>query len=349
MSEVQTQFVLGVDGGQTTTKCVLATTEGQVLGRGEGGGLIHLAEDRGREHLERALREAFAGAWSSAGLEPREVQALGLGLTGVEAGTPEARRVHELLPSLVRAERVDVQSDAVAALMGAHAGQPGVIVVAGTGSIALGLDPQGRPARAGGWGWLVGDEGSAFAIGRGGLHSVFDALDGTGPATGLEPILLRHFQVDAVRDLKRRVNATDFGPRGFGALAPLVAQAAEQGDAVAAGIIREAGRALAAQVCAVIRRLNFDQPACVAPIGGAFEHVAGLRQAFETAMNLASVPAIIVEPKLPPVLGAVILALRLCRGDLDSALARLETSAWRLTARPQPHGDKSTVLKGHAP
>src|SRR5512143_1520640 len=96
-------LVLGVDGGQTSTKCLLTTTRGRILGRGEGGPLIHLAAQGGREQLVQSLRQALTQAWANAGLKPSPVEAIGLGLTGVEADTAEAQIVLELVPTILQA------------------------------------------------------------------------------------------------------------------------------------------------------------------------------------------------------------------------------------------------------
>src|SRR5438128_2168812 len=161
-----TDLVIGIDGGQTSSQCALATAGGQVLGLGNGGPLVHFAVEGSRELFVASLREAVQAAWAAAGLTPRAVEVAALGLTGVEAGTPEAATVLELLPQVLQAHTVEVQNDAVAALFGAHLGNPGVIIIAGTGSISLGMGVDGQTARVGGWGWLVGDEGSAAIIGR---------------------------------------------------------------------------------------------------------------------------------------------------------------------------------------
>ena len=93
-----TSFILGIDGGQTSTQCVLATTTGEILGRGAGGGLIHFAAEGSREMYVAALKEAIHTAWAAAKLAPQPVEAVALGLTGVEVGTPEATIALELLP-----------------------------------------------------------------------------------------------------------------------------------------------------------------------------------------------------------------------------------------------------------
>jgi N-acetylglucosamine kinase-like BadF-type ATPase len=322
--DVTNPLVLGVDGGQTSTKCVLATIEGRVLAEGQGGPLIHLAAEGGRERFVTSLGEAIGDAWRRAGVAPRPVAAIGLGLTGVEADGPEAHVVAELLPRVVEAGKAEIQSDAVSALVGAHAGQPGVIAIAGTGSVVLGQNRRGVRQRAGGWGWLLGDEGSAMAIGRDGLMAALQAIDGVGPPTTLRTIFLQHFGVSRPRDVKNVVYAPDFGARGFGQLAPLVSRAAADGDAVACTIVARHADLLARDVRAVVRALDFGaDPIPVAPLGGAFEHVTGLRDGFVRTLAAADSHLVVRPPLLPPTLGAVLLALEAIGAASSGARERL--------------------------
>jgi glucosamine kinase len=319
------RLICGIDGGQTSTRCVLATTESELLGRGTGGPLIHLSAYGAHDRFLASLGQALQEAWTAAGITQRPLAAIVLGATGVVAGSPEASAAAELLSALVQADVVHVCSDSMIALQGAHAGRPGVIVITGTGTIAFGMDSSGRTARAAGWGWLIGDEGSAFAIGRAGLRAACHAHDGTGPATSLSELVVQHFGIVNLHDVKRIISAPDFGAKGFAALAAVVSQAAERGDAVAIEIIREAGLALAQQTAAVVGKLDFGaEPVPVAPLGGAFNHVFGLKQAFVSAMETTSVSAVVTPPRLPAVLGAVLMALELCNADIVSALLRLQ-------------------------
>ncbi|MCW5853857.1 MAG: N-acetylglucosamine kinase [Anaerolineae bacterium] len=317
------QFVLGIDGGQTSTRCVLATTDGHVLGHGVGTGLIHLATEGGPAQFTAALAGAIQAAWEAAGRTPQPVAVIGLGLTGVEADGPEAPLARDLIAQIVPSAHIELHNDAYTALVGAHLGQPGVMVIAGTGSIALGQDSQGRVARAGGWGWLLGDEGSAFAIGRDGVRAALDACDGLRPPTSLQDAFLRYFEVGQPRDIKNRVYASDFGARGFAALAPLVSEAARADDMASQTVIYEAGQALARLVMAVIARLPFEaDPIPVAPIGGAFEYVYRLRDEFEAALSRH--PSVEVRPpRLPPVYGALLLALAAAGVPMERAQAVL--------------------------
>lgn len=326
-----TGYVIGIDGGQTSTSCALATVEGRLLGLGRGGPLVHFAIQGARALFLASVGEAARSAWTAAGLTPQPVEAAGLGLTGVEAGTPEAITAAELLPQIIECKCADIQNDGVSALFGAHLGDPGIIAISGTGSIVFGLDPHGQIGRIGGWGWLVGDEGSGNYIGRAAVAAAFRSFDGTAPTTRLEGVFKRHFSLASTRDLKRIVYATDFGARGFAALAPLVGEAASQGDEVAGRIIAQTGYDLACDVAALARQLHFaDNPIPVSPVGGAFSHVWGLRGAFVDNLEHKLAAVRVTDPALPPVLGAVIMGLRQVHTApeaLQAAVAQLRNSA----------------------
>lgn len=305
-------FVLGVDGGQTSTKGVLISTDGRVVAEGAGPGMVHLAAENGEAIFSHALQSTLASAWQAAGRSQQPLCAIVLGLTGVETGTPEARRAEAIARNCTDAQHVLAVSDADTAVFGAHEGQPGIIVISGTGSHIRGMNAQGEYASAGGWGWLLGDEGSAMWLGRAGLIAALHAEDGTAQPTVLGELLRDHFGLAQFRDaVKRVIYAPDFGAKGFAQLAAQVSTAARAGDAVALGLVRQAGADLARQVQAVQSRLALPDDAPVATIGGAFQHVHGLREAFRAAL----VGAVVVEPKHSPAHGAALMALRLCAGN----------------------------------
>jgi N-acetylglucosamine kinase len=208
-----------------------------------------------------------------------------------------------------------VHGDAYTALTGAHGGRPGIIAISGTGSHIMGMNASGDVARAGGWGWLLGDEGSALWLGKSGLAAALRAFDGVGEPTFLEALMREHFQIVTFREVKRLVYDSGFGAKGFAALAALVSSAAMQGDAVALKLISQAARDLAAQVMAVQQRLALPADVPVAPLGGAYEHVHGLREGFVAALREVNPRATVVAPQLPPVLGAALIALRACDGS----------------------------------
>ena len=304
-------LILGVDGGQTSTKCVLLDADGRVLGHGTGAGLIHLAAEGGPERMRQALGACIANAFADAGIEARPLEAIGLGLTGItSAEAREAETVRTLVAESFAPRVVAVENDAYTALLGAHAGGPGVAAISGTGSIVCGINAHGELQRAGGWGWLLGDEGSALWIGRRGLMAALRAVDEIGPPTALVERFLSHFEISDMLAVKPLVYRSDFGAKGFAALAAVVSDAASDGDAVARGVVSDGGAALAELVSAVVRRLGADAALPVAPVGGAFEHVLGLRDAFARALARLAPGCPVVDAQSAPMYGAALMARR---------------------------------------
>lgn len=324
MGETNAGWLIGIDGGQTSTKCVITTRDLRVVGEGSGSGMVHLAAADGAERFQAGLREAVQQAWQAMGQSPQPVQAMAMGLTGVDA-EPEAERAVALAHEIVDCAHIQASNDALTALIGAHGGQPGIIVISGTGAIALGRAANGRTARSGGWGWMIGDEGSAMAIGRNGLNAATYAFDGTGPATLLVDAMVRqleHMQNEAdpaaaqrnpvrdLRDCKRIVYGPQFGSRGLASLAAVVSQVAQQDDEIARRIIAQAGDDLARLALGVSHALNMPASP-VAPVSGAFSHVHGLREAFVDCLAQRAPALRVVSPQHSAAYGAAILAAQM--------------------------------------
>jgi N-acetylglucosamine kinase-like BadF-type ATPase len=207
-------------------------------------------------------------ACARAGLSRREVR-FSSACLGFSGG-PEDKEtlVRAILPS----DRITVTHDALIALMGATAGDPGLITIAGTGSIAFGRNAAGQTARAGGWGYLFGDEGGAFWIVAQALRAALRFEEGWGPATSLRGVLLDATGARDANDMLHRFYTTDFPRPRIAALAKLVDEAAEQGDSIAGAILSEAAQQLAAIANAVRRQLfRAGEVARVAYVGGVFQ------------------------------------------------------------------------------
>lgn len=305
-------LVIGIDGGQTSTKSVLTDVSGQVLGHGSGGGLRHMSADGSHAQFVQAIGDAVRSAFADAGLTEQPLAGIGLGLTGVESpDSPEAAAVRTLVPQAVNAGVIALHSDAYAALIGAHEGRPGVIVISGTGSHILGVGHRGELARAGGWGWLIGDEGGAMWLGRSAVAAAVRYRDGLGEKTTLLERILVHYAISDIHQIKTIMYATSFGARGFALLSAVVSDAARDGDAVATQLIAQAAHDLAAQVRAVCSRLTLPDPAPLAPIGGTFTHVHGLQAAFEAALSGMQPRMLVQAPLHEPTVGAALMARRL--------------------------------------
>jgi N-acetylmuramic acid 6-phosphate etherase len=298
---------LGVDGGGSHTVALLASADGAVLGSGVGGPSNLQAV--GPERAFQALEEAVAGAYKAAGLSRTPAAGACLGLAG--AGREADRGlVRDWAARTNLAGRVEVTTD-VALLL--PAGTPagwGVAVVAGTGSIALGRTADGRTARSGGWGHLLGDEGSGYALALGALQAVARAADGRGPATLLTDHLLRALGLGGPSELVPWLYQGGRERAELAALAPLVLGAAEAGDAVAEGLVEEGAQELAAAAAAVARQLGMaDQEVPVALAGGALVGSPAYPERFLAALRAEGVHGGPVTSVAEPARGAVRLAV----------------------------------------
>jgi N-acetylglucosamine kinase-like BadF-type ATPase len=214
-----------------------------------------------------------------------------------------------LLTEMFTIEHRTVTHDAMIALAGAHGGGPGLIVIAGTGSIAFGRNAEGKIARVGGWGYVYGDEGGGFDITRQALRAALRLEEGWGPPTELREKLLAATGAANANDLMHRFYTTAWPRPKIAALSKLVDEAAANGDVIARDILNGAAQQLAG-IAVACRRLavRTEQDAAVAPIGGVFKS-ARLRDDFISRVQ--AVPGMTVcEPKYNPAAGALLEAYR---------------------------------------
>jgi N-acetylglucosamine kinase-like BadF-type ATPase len=304
--------VLGIDAGGTKTVCLLADDQGRVIGQARGGGAN--LQSVGELEVEKVLHHVMEEALGDHDVLPA---AICLGIAGVdrpedgEAVRGIMRRIGFKTPTLV-------VNDALVALVAGAGDDPGVVLVAGTGSIAYGRDGLGRAARAGGWGYLLGDEGGGFWIGRAALHAVVRQFDGRGPATLLTEMILSHMRLESPTQLIHEIYYRDLHRHAIAALAALVQRAADQGDAIAAQVLTRAGTELAAAAASVITRLDMRGEVFPTVLsGGIFRGVPWLTKdvtarLFEVAPR-TEVRVLDVEPAV----GAVHLALAAARGEVS--------------------------------
>jgi len=302
--------IVGVDGGQSSTRCLVVDEHGHVLGHGRGGPSNHLHGERGIARLRQALATVFAAAFP--GKMHPEVTSICLGMTGVTRGEQTQQIVEEIVREYVLPEHIYVCGDMEIALAGAAVLGPGILVYAGTGAHTYGVDEDGREVRVGGWGYLIDDEGAGYDIGRQALKWVFRAEDGRGHPTLLREKLLAHFGCATLGDLRRKVYKDDGLPRSeIAALAQLVSQAAAEGDTVAQSILAQAGQILAETAVTAIRKMGKqDQPITVYPAGGVFNAGPWIMTSFITFLHRNAPYAQVASPRFPPVAGAVFLAMR---------------------------------------
>src|SRR5439155_36581 len=206
--------VLGVDAGGTKTVCLLADEHGTIVCEARGAGAnLHAA---GELAVEKVLHEVMEEAIGDRPIAPA---AICLGIAGVDR-QDEAQIVRAIMRRIGYKSRVLVVNDALIALVSGARDQPGIVIIAGTGSIVYGRNPAGEAARAGGWGHMIGDEGSGYWIGREALAAIMRAGDGRGPSTALAPEILAHFNVADVSRLPRIVYDREMPRMSVAALGP---------------------------------------------------------------------------------------------------------------------------------
>jgi len=316
-------LLVGIEGGGTKTTCLVVGSDGSVKGAGSGGpsNVLAVGKDRARESVRAAVRGATGGR----GLD-EEALAVCAGAAG--AGSPEGKRMmQEVLQELHLSGRCVVVHDGVISLMAATGGRPGIVIAAGTGSMCFGMNSSGKYARSSGWGYVLGDEGSGYDIARRAMTAALRAHDLRGPQTALEQKLVKRLGLSSIEDLVKLVYVDAMPRDQMSALAPLVLEAAREGDAVAIDILSHAGTELGLAVVAVAKQLGMaDDDFDVATDGGILEGFGHFVADCLWSVVLRSAPhAKMTRARFRPVVGAIMIAAKEAGIELDeSFLKRLE-------------------------
>ena len=302
--------VLGIDAGGTKTVCQLADEHGTVIAEGRSTGANLQAV--GELQVEKVLHEVMEQAIGERDVRPA---AICLGIAGVDR-PDDAAVVRGIMKRIGYKARVLVVNDALVALEAGAPGQPGVVIISGTGSISYGRNAQAQAARSGGWGYVLGDEGSGYWIGRAALRAVLRAADKRGPATALTPLLLHHFNVDRPQGLIHEIYHSNLKPAAIGALARSVHAAFGQGDEVSIGILRGAANELESSAMSVARRLGLlGQSFTFILAGGIFKAVPWLKDELSRRLPVVAPGSDVRLLEGEPASGAVRLALQEARGQ----------------------------------
>jgi N-acetylglucosamine kinase-like BadF-type ATPase len=305
------RYFLGIDGGGTKTEAVITDSFCRVIGAGASGASNPLRAGlrEAVSHVECAVREAA----SVAGVRLDQITA---GCAAI-AGVNHSIHYHTMKDALDHAlglENLHLATDAQAAMEGALDGRQGVVIIAGTGSIAMGVNAQGQQARSGGWGPTFGDEGSGYDIARRALRAVASSFDGRSRETVLSERLCRKLGISSTADLPGVIYNSDSEAVEIASLAQVVAEAAREGDEVACGILTDAGRELAALVVSVIKRLGMGSERFrIACVGSVFKSGEIVLSSFGDRVRAVACNAEIGPPLFPPTIGAVKLAQERCR------------------------------------
>ena len=315
---------LAVDGGASSTRAVLGTQSGTILGVGRAGPSNHAAGAIGRKRLREALRESILGAVHSASLEGQTIEHAWLGMTGYLAQTQAKKLISKYTHQIVPVVRVSISSDMETAHAGASALQASVLVYAGTGSFAFARDTDGHTGRCGGWGHIIDDEGGGYQLGRAALKAAFRAHDGRGPETQLYHAILGHFNAANLNELLPLIYYAKGSERStIAALARVVSSVAAQGDDVARTMLKHAGQELGELGVASARAFPglADTP-LIHFAGGTFRAPEPLPTEFKRTVLRSINGARFSQARLPPVLGGYLLALASSGTDIDDTLTQ---------------------------
>jgi glucosamine kinase len=298
-------YLIGIDGGGTRTTLALADESGrEILRRTGPAGLV---DPRRPAATAEMLTDLVREAYDSAGVEG-PADALCAGLAGV-GNRAEREVVEAVLRRSGIARRVSILPDGETALYGSLGGGAGILVIAGTGSVAHGRAEDGRVERCGGWGMVVGDEGSGYALGRAALRAALHAVDGRGPQSRLVPAVLEALglsTVDAIPPWAGRAEKSEIASLAVHAL-----RLAAENDAAAMEIVRDAAAALAKHVSALAARLApWSGPIAVVLHGGLASDPS-FRVRLTAALDDLDLDLDIRDPQSDAVAGAVQFARQL--------------------------------------
>ncbi len=322
-ADEQLPLFLGVDGGGSKTLAVVVDARGGERGRGHAGGSNFRAVG-----LEAALAQLRAAIAAAVAGHPLPLAAAWFGLAGLHSPEDADLLAPHLRPF---ARELRLTNDAELVLGSLEAGI-GVALIAGTGAIALGRGDADRQVRVGGWGHLLGDEGSGYDIGRRGLQAVMRAVDGRGPQTMLLELVLRHWVLATPSEILAHIYQNQEKVRIAG-LAPVVLRAASAGDLVARRILRHAVAELAHAALTAIDALELSaQPVPLALSGGLLAHERDLRAAVLARLRRRQAigpVTVVAEPALSAARALASSAADVRRADVppDTEEALREASA----------------------
>jgi N-acetylglucosamine kinase-like BadF-type ATPase len=298
-SNNQSQWFIALDGGGTKTRAAICNDKGEIKAIVDGEASNPLS--RSFEDVASTIRQLISEVMKDAGVKKEEVAAVYLGLAG--ADRPEITKRLQAEFGAEWGERLLLDNDAVAALYAGTWGEPGIVLIAGTGSIAYAVTQQGKRYRTGGWGYLVGDEGSGFDLGRRAAVAVMRASDGRGAETLLTELYLEHYQVSRPEELIACIYGASNPRKDLADTSTLVEKAARLGDPIACELISLAADDLQELASACQRKIESLLPVVLA--GGLLTANTRLR---EELLLKATFEARI--PYVAPVVGALVAAMK---------------------------------------
>jgi len=320
--------ILSMDLGKTKTFAMIVDEVGHVYAKAiTGPSGMWLKEEIILKNINEAIRKCLAE--ENLRLTDLDLISISWADLDTKSDWEDAWRVVEKLG--LSKEKTIIEHDAVAAYYAVTWGKPGIVVIAGTGSIGFGINKRGERARSGGWGWIIGDEGSAYWIAIKALNAVSRAYDGRGERTILSRKLKEYFSIEDELEILRKIYKEMGGDvKAIAGIAKIVDEAANEGDEVARRIMEEAGKELALCVLSIAKRLNMEQDEIIVGGVGSVYKSKHVRRTFCKLLEENLPNAEIKEPLTgyAPILGPTIMAFKklgipISKEKVESILASL--------------------------
>ncbi|BAZ13370.1 hypothetical protein NIES4071_52090 [Calothrix sp. NIES-4071] len=308
-------YVLGIDGGGTKTVGVLMNSRKEILGRGEAGASNYqsIGANAALISIESAIKAAIATVGKV------QVKAICLGLAGagrskdievIQGIVRDLQQSPNLPIEWILPNNIIICHDALTALVGGIGSDVGVVVAAGTGTIVFGRNQQGQTKRVGGWGYILGDEGGAYKIAVAGMQAAMRAYDGREHSTSLVEAFKNELGLESIEDLIEVVYRRGWGVREIAALAPIIDNAAVDGDEAAREIIDESVRELVRATSVVVRELTLTNGFEIVTVGSVWGAKSNIHEKFIASITAELKDASVIMPRYEPAYGACLLALK---------------------------------------
>lgn len=317
MKDKPDRIILAVDGGGTSTRCMAIDSNGIIRGAAEAGPSNHILSPW--ETVKESIESALRGAVEEASVEA--VACISLGAAGIGPGGEGKEAIEDLAREILPAEKVTATGDMVIAFHGAIMEDCGVVANAGTGSVVYGRSAAGAYRQVGGWGHVLGDEGSAYDIAIRGLRTAARFLDGRGESTALVDLIPPALDVSDMMQVAFKVYGLNMPREEIAGLAKIVAEAAADGDEVSQEILRAAAEELALAVTTAIRELGMqDRRIPVSYVGSVFDSGELVIRPFADAVTMKCPRADVLPPKFPAIIGAFVLGAKKAGWDVSAQM-----------------------------
>lgn len=328
-------ILLGIDGGATNTRAVLSSETGIIVGQGIAGPSNY--DNVGIETASNNISRAVHQAWTHAGLPVAPADGVFFGMAGVVSeGDRNVIRNIATQCDIAPVRQIGIDHDIRIALAGGLAGNEGLVLIAGTGSSCYGRRIDGSNHRTG-WGYLLDDLGSGYFLGLQAMIATIQQADGRGDPTLLNEYMQERLGYKHIDDIMRILYHQHLSVTEIASLAPLVLETAQAGDAVALNIVKRGAEELSRMVEAVARKLRFDSCVCQITFAGGLTQSSFYRQHIEMAIKRRVRESIVRQPELPPILGAVLLAMEIAHiPRTEQILSNLKTGERKLRSIEAP-------------